>query len=65
MSDVDAGEHVASPMPTPSRATMSCEKLRAMPDTAVSRLHRKTPAARIFRRSSRSDNRPSGKPTTA
>ena len=23
MSDVDAGEHVASPMPTPSRATMS------------------------------------------
>ena len=43
MSDVDAGEHVASPTPTPSRATISCAKLRATPDTAVSRLQAKTP----------------------
>ena len=65
MSDVDAGEQVASPTPTPSRATISCAKLRATPETAVSRLQRKTPAARIFRRSFLSDSRPSGRPTTA
>ena len=43
MSDVDAGEQVASPTPTPSRATISCEKLRATPDSAVSRLQTNTP----------------------
>ena len=48
MSDVDAGEQVASPTPTPSRATISCEKLRATPDSAVSRLQTNTPTARIL-----------------
>ena len=64
-SDVDAGEQVASPTPTPSRATISCAKLRATPDAAVSRLQTKTPTDRILRRSVRSDSRPSGRPTTA
>ena len=31
MSEVDAGEHVASPTPTPRRATINCAKLRARP----------------------------------
>ena len=61
-SDVEAGEHVASPTPTPRRATTSCEKLRAMPEAAVSRLQTNTPADRMRRRSVLSDSRPSGKP---
>ncbi len=61
-SDVDAGEHVASPMPTPRRATTNCEKVRAMPDAAVSRLQTNTPAARMRRRSVLSDEAAERKP---
>ncbi len=64
-SEVDAGEHVASPTPTPRRATINCENDRAMPDAAVSRLQTNTPPARMRLRVDRSDSRPSGSPTTA
>ena len=64
-SDVDAGEHVASPMPTPRRATTNCEKVRAMPDAAVRRLQTNTPPARMRRRAVLSERRPSGSPKTA
>ena len=47
MSDMAAGAQVASPTPTPSRTTNSCQKLRARPDTAVSRLQTNTPPARM------------------
>ena len=54
MSEVDAGEQVASPTPTPRRATISCEKLRARPDArgqqAPDRTRRRR---RIVRRSFR------------
>jgi len=65
MSDVDAGEHVASPTPTPRRATTICGKLRAKPEAAVNALQTRTPALRIRLRSFRSESRPRGTPTTA
>src|SRR5262245_63445440 len=51
ISDVAAGAQVASPTPTPSRTTKSCQKLRAIPETAVRALHTKTPTARMRVRS--------------
>ncbi len=65
ISDADAGAHDASPMPTPSRRTNICPKFCAMPDAAVSRLHRNTPAERMYLRVERSASRPKGIPTTA
>ena len=47
MSEMAAGAQLASPTPTPSRTTNSSQKLRARPEAAVSRLHTKTPPARM------------------
>jgi hypothetical protein len=64
-SDVDAGEHVASPTPTRRRTENNCQKFRAAPESAVNTLQTKTPPARILRRSTLSVSRPNGRPTTA
>ena len=60
-----AGEALASPIPTPTRARASCAKLRASPDTAVITLQKASPRAISFRRSQASARRPSGIPKTA
>ena len=65
MSDVAAGAQVASPTPTPRRSAKSCQKLRASPESPVSRLQTKTPADRIRVREVRSLSRPSGTPANA
>src|SRR5262245_15565745 len=60
-----AGAQVASPTPTPRRTRNSCAKLRVRADTAVIRLQKRTPAARIRVRFERSARRPSGTPIAA
>ena len=62
---VAAGAQTASPTPTPSRKTKSCQKLRAAPETAVSALQTTTPTASNRVRLMRSASRPNGTPTKA
>ena len=65
ISEVAAGAQAASPTPTPRRSAKSCQKLRARPESPVSRLQAKTPAERIRVRDARSLSRPSGTPANA
>ena len=65
INDEEAGAQVASPTPTASRSPAICQKFMAMPDAAVSKLHTKTPPARIMLRLPRSAMRPSGTPIAA
>ena len=64
MMDTAAGPRVASPTPTPTRATNSWPKVRAMPVAAVMRLHTATPSATMRGRMPRSTHRPMGSPST-
>ena len=50
ISEIAAGAQLASPTPTPRRTANSCQKLRARPEAAVSRLQRNTPPARMYLR---------------
>jgi hypothetical protein len=59
-----AGERVASPMPTPMRASASVPKLLATLPQLVIRLQAITPAATKLRRLRRSAARPKGIPKT-
>ena len=65
MSENAAGFALASPTPTPKRATASCVNVRASPDTVVMRLHTPRPLEITRVRVHVSAKRPSGSPKTA
>ena len=65
ISDRAQGASVASPMPTPTRASSRWPKFRARPDAAVARDQSATPAATSVVRRVRSASQPSGSPRVA
>ena len=64
-NEITGGVPPASPMPTPTLATASCQKLAAIPQSAVMALHSPTEMAITLRRDHRSASRATGTPRLA